>query len=68
MAAVEPGKEAMAVVFSVISSTMIGIMETVTFVAGPLMVEEKDIGLANGVQFAIRSGASTLAGMSLTIV
>ena len=64
MAAVSSSHESRAIVFSVISSIMIGYMEVLTLAGAPLMVDAKDIGLANGVEYTVRSGFSTLAGMN----
>ena len=41
---------------------MIGYMEVLTLAGAPMMVDAKDIGLANGVEYTIRSGFSVLAG------
>ena len=63
MGAVTTQNEARAIVFSILSSTMIGYMEVITLAGAPMMVEPQDIGLANGVEYTIRSGCSVLAGM-----
>ncbi len=53
----------MAIVFSLISGLMIGYMEVLTTGEGPRTLDPKDIGLAAGVQYTIRSAFSALAGM-----
>jgi hypothetical protein len=63
MAAVDQNTEAMVIRFSLISSAMIGYMETLTPAGGPPTVEAKDIGLASGVQYSLCSTVSVLARM-----
>jgi hypothetical protein len=44
-------------------------MEVITLAGGPLMVDSKDIGLACGFQFAVRTGMSSPAdSIYVTIV
>ncbi|EXJ63305.1 uncharacterized protein A1O5_11626 [Cladophialophora psammophila CBS 110553] len=61
MSAVTKENQDRAIVFSLISSTMIGYMEVLTLAGAPLMVKPEDIGLANGVEYTLRSGCSVLA-------
>ncbi|KAL4804326.1 fungal trichothecene efflux pump [Aspergillus unguis] len=61
MAAVTPSTKTMAILFSLISSMGIGYMEIITLVGGPLSVAAKDIGLASGLQFAVRTAFDSLA-------
>jgi hypothetical protein len=63
MAAVSNDHKGRAIAFSILSSAMIGYMEVITLAGAPLMVDPKNIGLANGVEYTVRSGMSVLAGM-----
>jgi len=63
MAAVTASHISRAIVFSILSSMMIGYMEVLTLAGAPLMVDPKDLGLANGVEYTVRSGFSVLAGI-----
>jgi hypothetical protein len=63
MAGATSNTKGMAMAFSLISSAMIGYMECICLAGGPLMMESKDLGLASGVQFSVRTGLSSLAGM-----
>ncbi len=40
---------------------MIGFMEVLTMAGAPLMVDPKDLGLANGIEFTTRGILSCLA-------
>lgn len=62
MAAVTADHEARPVVLSLLASIMIGYMEVITLAGAPMMVDPKDIGLANGAEYTVRSGCSVLAG------
>jgi len=69
LAAIDSSRKGMGIAFSIISSAGIGYMEVITLAGGPLMVDPKDIGLACGVQFAVRTGMSSLAdSIYVTIV
>lgn len=69
MASIDSSRKAMAIAFSLLSSIGIGYMEVITLAGGPLMVDSKDIGLACGFQFAVRTGMSSLAdSIYVTIV
>ncbi|KAI1618323.1 fungal trichothecene efflux pump [Exophiala viscosa] len=49
------------VVFALIQSTAIGWAETICLAGGPLMLDVKDIGVATGFQFSIRTLLASLA-------
>jgi hypothetical protein len=61
MAAIDSSKEAMAVAFSLIGGIAIGYMELITVAGGILMVEAQDIGVAIGIQYALRLGITSLS-------
>jgi len=61
MAAANGDNLAMPIVFSVLSSFCIGYLEVICANAGPLVLEAKDMGVANGVQWGVRTGLSSLA-------
>lgn len=62
MAAVTPDHKGRAISFSILSSVMIGWMEVLTMAGAPLVIDPKDIGVANGIEFSIRGILSGLAG------
>jgi hypothetical protein len=61
MAAVSAKHKGRAITFSILSSWMIGFMEVLTMAGAPLMVDPKDLGLANGIEFTTRGILSCLA-------
>lgn len=61
MAKVTADNKARAVVFSLISSAMVGLMEVITMAGAPLMVAPEDIGLANGIEFTVRGILSCIS-------
>jgi hypothetical protein len=61
MAKVTVDHKARAVVFSIISSAMVGLMEVITMAGAPLMVAPEDIGLANGIEFTVRGILSCIS-------
>lgn len=66
LAAIDVGSLGRTVAFSLISSMMIGWMEVVTMAGAPLMVEPKDLGIANGVEFSTRGIFCSLASIYTT--
>lgn len=64
MAEVTTEHKARAIVFSFISSTMIGVMEVITFAGAPLQIDNKDMGLATGVVATIRGVLATISSKS----
>jgi hypothetical protein len=62
LAAVTADGMVRCIVFGIIACTMIGYMEVLTLAGAPMTVDAKDIGLANGVEYTVRSGFSVLAG------
>ena len=69
MAKVEEAHLSRAIVFSIISSMMIGWMEIITLAGAPLMVEPEYIGVANGTSYTFRGLLSALAvSIYVTIV
>jgi hypothetical protein len=50
MAASTQDNKRMAIAFTLVAATMVGYMEVIAIRGGPVMVDLKDIGLANGVQ------------------
>lgn len=61
MAKVTVDHKARAIVFSLISSAMVGLMEVITMAGAPLMVAPEDIGLANGIEFTVRGILSCIS-------
>ncbi len=61
MAAVNPQREAMAVCFSLLGGIGIGYMEVITVAGGILMVDPENIGVAIGIQYALRLGLTSLS-------
>ena len=62
MGAATKDTKAMALVFSVISSSCIGFVEVLCMAGAMLAVPAEDIGLASGVLFMGRSITSALSG------
>lgn len=65
MAKVTVDHKARAVVFSIISSAMVGLMEVITMAGAPLMVAPEDIGLANGIEFTVRGILSCISSQCI---
>jgi hypothetical protein len=61
MAAISPSREGMAIAFSLLGGIGIGYMETITVAGGILMVKPENIGVAVGIQYALRTGLSSLS-------
>lgn len=61
MAAITPSREGMAIAFSLLGAMGIGYMEVITVAGGILMVEAENVGVAIGVQYAVRLGLSSLS-------
>ena len=61
MASINPSREAMAVCFSLIGGLGIGYMETITVAGGILMVDAENVGVAIGIQYALRLALSSLS-------
>ncbi|KAL6240300.1 hypothetical protein RBB50_012787 [Rhinocladiella similis] len=68
MAGVTSHTENMAIAFSILSSICIGYTEVFTLVAAPMIADDKDIGVASGVEMFFRSGLSTFAGSLYTTI
>lgn len=69
MANITTDNVAQSIVFSIISSMMIGWMEIITLPGAPLMVEPEFIGVANGASYTFRGLLSALAvSIYVTIV
>jgi hypothetical protein len=68
MAASTQDNKGMAIAFTLIAATMDGYQEVITNGGGSEMVDPKAIGLANGVQYVIRSCFSTLTGTLQDVV
>ncbi len=61
MAAVDPSREGMAVAFSLLGGIGIGYMEVITVAGGILMVKPENVGVAIGIQYALRLGLTSLS-------
>lgn len=61
MAKVTVDHKARAILFSIISSAMVGMMEVITMAGAPLMIEPEDMGLANGIEFTVRGILSCIS-------
>jgi hypothetical protein len=61
MAAINPSRESMAVAFSLLGGIGIGYMEVITVAGGILMVDAENVGVAIGIQYALRLGLSSLS-------
>jgi hypothetical protein len=61
MAAIDPSKEGMAIACSLLGGIGIGYMEVITVAGGILMVEPEHVGLAVGIQYALRLALSSLS-------
>jgi hypothetical protein len=65
MAGITSTTKGMSIAFSLVSSAMIGYIECIALAGGPLMMDGKDLGLTSGIQFSVRTGFSSLAGMTI---
>lgn len=61
MAAIDSSRQGMAIAFSLLGGIGIGYMEVITVAGGILMVEAENVGLAIGIQYALRLGLSSLS-------
>lgn len=61
MSAADGSKLAVPIVFTIIAAIAIGWIEVLVGSAGPLSLDAKDIGVANGVQWGLRTLTSSFA-------
>lgn len=68
MASTDGSNLGMPIAFSIVSSIATGWVETICANAGPLVIDAKDMGVANGVQWGIRTALSSLASKQYHLV